>query len=181
MSANAKKDIQDEKELFSRMLEYFQYNFEQEKSKTTHLNNTAKIYLTFQTFSLAAVFLKLNTEEHVAFFFDNLNTKNIILLLSVFLSILSIIISFIYTINELKIRRFERLCNPKDYIDKIDSRQLKTEHRVLSLMIADFAVATDRNYLTNQEKSKCLLKAFYYYIFGIILLIFSWFFSIFNF
>lgn len=73
------------------------------------------------------------------------------------MSIASFLLSSIFTVLVYKVRSFERPRDPKLAVSSTVS--MKTEEDVLSSIIADFAVATERNHEINNKKARHLSMA----------------------
>jgi hypothetical protein len=162
----------DSIDFYLRLVDYTKYLYEEEKERTLQLNSVMKIYLTILTFTLGAIIFKFYD------FKELLNSMNInhsdkyqfFWILS-YLSILMIFISFFTTISVVKIRRFERLCSPKNFVK--EATKVKNEIKLLSLINANYVVATERNWVVNQKKAKFLTYSLLSYFIGMFLFVFA--------
>jgi len=150
-----------------RLVEYTKYLYEEEKDRTANFHNIMKTYLAIQTFTIGVVIIKIaNIKEILELLKFSpgypLNFSFILLFLSLFF----IFLSFIFTIFVLKIRKFERLCSPKEFI--AETIKFEKEYKLLSAINANYVVATERNYGINQKKAKYLTCALILYISGLI-------------
>ena len=165
---------QIDRDILVRLLEYCKYLYEAEKERTSNLNNSVKVYIAFLTFILSVgAFKTLSIEKLVSL----LKKASVDRTFAVFgialfaLSVLSLFISFVFTILILRIWRFERLSNP--LVTAIRSVYMETENELLSALIANYIVASNRNHNINDQKAKLLSYALFSLIIGLALLVIS--------
>jgi hypothetical protein len=149
-----------------RSLEYCKYLYEEEDKRTNSLNNTVKAYFTVLTFTIGLLSFKAGSLKDANLQVSKPSIDSIVLLgISLFLLFLSLILSILV----LKMRKYERLTDPERVF--IKAQFLKTEGDFINSMMADFSVATNRNYTMNQQKVKLLIYALIFYLAGIIFLL----------
>ncbi len=158
---NYNDKILENKAISIRLLEYCKYLYEDENAKGDRLNGITKIYLSFVTFTFGICILKSANIKQIIISNNELFVVKPIFITSSTL----ILISFFFTILAVKIRGYERLCKPAKTMIKADS--IKYEEELIKDIIADYSVATERNYIMNQKKGKLLRYAMAFYVFGL--------------
>jgi hypothetical protein len=135
--------------------------YSEEKERTNRLNDAVKVYLGFTSFIIGLGVLKVVTADDIAFLFKQPNslatTASYLKAIGVILFCLSFVlfaISALFTILVLKVWQFERLCDPEQLVVKAVT--MEGEPALLSTMIADFAIAANRNYEVNEKKARLL-------------------------
>lgn len=158
------------RDLLVRQYEYFQYLFEQEQKRAASIVNGAKVYIAFLVFILGSIFLKAITPEKILALFINSSIESWVRFLAVSLIILSAIALFaavLFTILVLKVWFYDRLCDPIDRFE--ETLTMRAELEVLSKSICDFAVATSRNNLINNQRAEYLTRGINCLIIGAVL------------
>lgn len=158
------------RELLVRQYEYFQYLFEQEQKRAASIANGAKVYITFLIFILGSIFLKVITPEKILALFTNSSIESWIKYLAMTLIILSVVVlaaAVLFTILVLKVWFYDRLCDPIERFE--ETLIMRTELEVLSKSMCDFAVATSRNNLINNQRAEYLTRGLNCLIIGAVL------------
>lgn len=163
----------DHDNILRSTLEYSKYLYEEENDRRDRLNNAVKVYLGFLTFilgvgvvklvSFGELILLLNTRMYQA-----LSNTGFVLL---GLSLMFLIVSFVFTIRVLKMWPYERLCDPRTMAVK--SVFLENNRQFLESMISDYVAACNVNYNINNEKSMLLTRALSMLIIGLIMFVTS--------
>ncbi len=153
-----------------RAHDYFQYTYELELGRTGALNETTKRYFLFQasTFTAVLAVLKWYTPDPTGGDAWNSPGPHIGLWFLAVAFIL-LLMSFLFTIMVMHIRRFERLSDPSVFVREIAAAS--NEADVLESIIANYVVATGRNFTINQAKAKWLARAFASYLGGAVCLL----------
>jgi hypothetical protein len=147
--------------------------YEEEKQRSDHLNSATNTYLVFITFAFTFTaglinFLHISTG---VIFSKSISLIQSLVLMGISLALLLIILSLILTILVVKIRRFERLCNPKDFA--VEMANIEDEYEILTSITSHYIVATERNHLVNNDKARLLGYGLQAYIIGFMILIVS--------
>lgn len=155
----------------NRLLDYSKYLYEQENQRNEKLTSVTNIYLVVITFAfsfMSGLLSLISPSSETALF--NLNiSKNPVLYIGLGVAVVLILLSLIFTLLVVKVRSFERLCNPKDYVT--EAEHFKTEQELVGSMIAHYVVATERNFLVNNKKAAHLANALQSYVFGFVILL----------
>ncbi len=158
-----------------RLLEHCKYVYEEEKERRDLLNNTTRIYLTAFGFSIGVTVIKIGSIEKIPGLIRSISETSplvgnvigdvatVILYGTVFL----FFTAFICTILAVRMWKRERLCDPEKLLPFSLSMEKETE--LLSTIIADYVVATQRNYCINEKKARLLSKALLFFISAITL------------
>jgi hypothetical protein len=153
-----------------RLLDYSKYLYEEEKQRNEKLNSATNTYLVVITFAFtfsASLLSWLSPKVDDLSTFRN-DKLQLLFLLCFGVSILILLLSLIFTMLVVKTRQFERLCDPVDFASKASSLN---EEELISSIISNFVVATDRNFLINNKKARFLSLGLQTYIIGFILLL----------
>lgn len=160
-------------EILSRLAEYCKYLYEEEKQRTERLERKVNVFTVALGGSFVAVLLKLPSERILSFT-DISQPTAIVVCIPFAISLLFFILSSFYTFLVYKVRKFERLSNPKEMAKKVQS--MRKEVEFLSAMIADYTVATNKNHDINENKARylsyallCLLGALLFIIIYVLL------------
>ncbi|RJP46348.1 MAG: hypothetical protein C4583_19045 [Anaerolineaceae bacterium] len=156
-----------------RLLDYSKYLYEQENQRNEKLTFATNIYLVVITFAftfLAGLLSWLFPESGNSSLIAD-HRFQVALWVCFGISIVSILLSLIFTLLVVKVRSFERLCNPKEFV--VEADYFETEERLIGSIISHYVVATERNFLVNNKKAKYLAYGLQTYIFGFILLLFA--------
>lgn len=151
------------------LLNYARYLYENELARTDKLNDTSKTYIVFisSTFTVLLAGLTWIGFDQFAKQIDIASSFRNVALLAVFAaSITFLVLSFIFVVLSVKIRSFERLCEPLDFLGHSENNH---PDAVKKDMMANFAVATTRNYDVNQSKARWLFRALMMYLFAFVL------------
>jgi hypothetical protein len=156
-----------------RLHDYFKYLYEEEKHRTEHLNSATNTYLVFITFAFTFTVGLFNWlyPQVDAMFFGKITIIQSILLAGLIISIVLIIVSLVFTILVVKVRRFERLCIPKEFAKEASG--MVGENEIINSITSHFIVAVEKNYQVNNAKAKFLAYGLRTYIFGFLLLLIS--------
>lgn len=168
--ANPKQKIQD-LSILNHLLNYSKTLHEQENQRNDKLTNVTNIYLVVITFAFTLLLGVLSLISPTA---GNMLQKlsmvfQVILFGGLGVSVLLILTSLFFTMRVVKVRAFERLCNPKEFI--IEASSIKSEEEVVSAIISHYVVATERNFIINNKKARFLDYGLQAYIFGFIILL----------
>lgn len=156
-----------------RLHDYFKYMYEEERHRSEKLNSASNTYLVFITFAFTFTTGLLNWTGNP---FGDLLSKNATLIQSILLvvvcfALILIFMSLILTILVVKVYRFERLCNPKDFA--VETADINDESLILTSIISHYIVATERNYKVNNTKANFLSYGLKAYVIGFTLLVIS--------
>lgn len=158
------KILNQDRNFLLRLTEYFKYIYEEENKRRDILNNTTKIYLGAFAFVVGIGIAKIETMEKltsmVKILSDSIPGGHYVSLLGTFLFIFSAIlffVSFVFTMLVVKMWKRERLCDPQEFVFR--AMAMSNENRLLSAIIADYVVATNRNHWINEQKAKLLSQA----------------------
>lgn len=168
-----------DKGVLEKLVEYCKYLYEEEKARTIGLNNAVKVYIAFLTITLGMGVFGVLPVERISILLNGTSIDSTYKYVKVsgvvlfYVSVLLFFSSFIFTILVLKVWKFERLCNPKQ--TALKSVFIETENKMLSVIIADYVIAANRNYEINEKKAKLLSKALFSLVGGLILFSISWF------
>lgn len=159
--------------ILKHLLDYSKVLHEQENQRNDKLTSVTNIYLVVITFAftllLGGASLVFPTTESTL---SNLGGRyQVMLFVGLGISILLFLMSLFFTILVVKVRSFERLCNPKEFI--IEASAIKSEEEVVSAIISHYVVATERNFLVNNRKAKFLAYGLQTYIIGFSVLLFT--------
>ncbi len=157
--------------VLKHLLDYSKTLHEQENQRNDKLTNVTNIYLVVITFALTLLLGVLSLISPTAgTLLVNLSGEfRIILFCGLGVAVLLILSSLFFTMLVVKVRAFERLCNPKEFI--IEASTIQTEEEVISEIISHYVVATERNFITNNTKARLLTYGFQSYIFGFVILV----------
>jgi len=140
--------------------------YNEEKKREEILNNRAKIYLSLLTFILGALFFKIELIETI------ITTKNItelcfwIQFILYIFTMLCFVIALLFVFLSIRIMKFEFICDPeKDIIKKITD-EMTADDFLLKRSI-DYAVARNRNSITNNKKASLLTIAIFFILAGL--------------
>ena len=162
-----------DKEFLEKLLDYCKFSYNEEKERRETLDKTMRIYLTALGFAIGVVILKLTSIEKIsALIQENSGLgQNTQLLFNAFFIVAMILfsMSFIFTLLVVKMWNRERLCDPEYFVTKAAS--METINSLLSDIIADYAVAANRNHTVNEKKALFLSRALYLFLAS--LLVFS--------
>ena len=171
---NQQADIfSTDKEFLEQLLDYCQYLYEEEKERRDILNKTMQIYLGALGFAIGVVILKLTSIDKILALIQKAsihgqNIQSIVITLFV-VSAMLFVFSFISTLLVVKMWKRERPSDPESLVTK--SASMESINTLLSTIIADYAVAANRNHNVNEQKALLLCKALYLFLAS--LLIFS--------
>lgn len=160
---------------YTRLLTYCSYLYEEEKDRRDSLNNTSKIYMAAQLFVLTVIGTKFIESKEVYAFTDSLktitNTTPVIghgLYVILVGSIVLFLVSFVLAVLVNKMWDRERLNDPEKVLYLID--QYSTENTLIAKIIADYAVASNRNHRINDFKASLLRYSLSAFMISILLL-----------
>lgn len=163
-----KKTDENDFAIILRQKEYFQYLFEQEQKRSNSIISGAKVYIGFLVFIIGSIFLKVISVEDIDKLFNNIINPylKIIVIFLLILSVISLLISIIFTILVLKVWSYERLCNP---IERFKETILMTkEYEVISKCLSDFAITVNRNNQINNTRARYLSFALAFLLAGLL-------------
>ncbi|ETX02693.1 MAG: hypothetical protein ETSY2_35035 [Candidatus Entotheonella gemina] len=164
-----------DKSFYSRLNDYYKYLYEEEKEITSYLNDKAKTYLIFLTFTFTSILgavkifqpiISINQTELV----ENTLITNIVLF-SFGISFFSFMISFVFTILALRLRKYEMLYDAEHFYEK--ALLMRNENELLQSIISNYVVSTKRDFEVNERRASLLYNALDSYIIGLILLVIS--------
>ena len=163
--------ISEDKEFLEKLLDYCKYLYEGEKERRDVLNKTMRIYLAALGFAIGVVILKLTNIDKISALIQETsvhgqNIQIIIIALFVVAAIL-FVLSFIFTLLVVKMWDRERLCDPESFVTK--SASMETINTLLSSVIADYAVAANRNHNINEKKALLLSRALYSFLTSVLI------------
>ena len=171
-----------ERDLYVRLHDYCRHMYEEEKDRSQRLNDAVKVYLGFTSFIVGIGALKLVTVDQLAALFKVQALPVAAAVLSTRIGTMLFFVSFalfaasaVCTILVLKVWRFERLCDPEHLV--VRTAIMESEMDLLSSMVADYAVAANRNYEVNERKAKLLSYGLLFLMCAVLLFGCSWFFA----
>jgi hypothetical protein len=159
--------------VLKHLLDYSKNLHEQENQRNDKLTSVTNIYLVVITFAFTLLLgvLSLISPSAVNMLLKLSGDFQIVLFGGLGISVFLLLMSLIFTVLVVKVRSFERLCNPKEFV--IEASIIKSEEEVISAIISHYVVATERNFLVNNKKAKYLSYALQSYIAGFIFLVFA--------
>ncbi len=160
-----------DKNALVRLLDYSKYLYEEEKQRNEKLSSNTNTYLVVITFAFTF------SAGLLGWLFPNVNSLpagsnskvQLILLLGLGVSILILLLSLVLTMLVVKVRQFERLCDPKDFA--VRASKMRREDELISSMIANYVVATERNFVMDNRKARFLAAGLQAYLIGFVLLL----------
>ena len=161
---------QVDRDILNRLAEYCKYLYEEENERTERIEKKLNVFAVALGGSVVGVLLKLSVEKK----YSELNIGDLQGLLITILFVTSVVfflISSLFTFFVYKVRKFERLSDPKRMAEKTMS--MKTESDLLCAIIADYTVATNRNHEINDKKVRHLSYALLSLLAAVILFIIS--------
>jgi len=171
--------LPNDKDLLSRLLEYVKYLYEEENERRDVLNNTTKIFLGTYAFVVGVGLIKIIAIENLPPILLYISNGPIggkyIAFVATAMFLLSgglFCASFLFTVLVVKIWKRERLCDPQQFVFR--SMQMSDEPRLLSAIVADFVVATNRNHRINEQKARLLSKALFSFVSAFIVFTVTW-------
>ncbi len=170
--ANPRQKKQD-LSILNHLLSYSKTLHEQENQRNDKLTNVTNIYLVVITFAFTLLLgvLSLISPTAGSMLLKLSKEFQIVLFGGLGVSVLLILMSLIFTMLVLKVRSFERLCNPKEFI--VEASSMKSEEEVVGAIISHYVVATERNFLINNRKARFLAYGLQTYIIGFAILLFT--------
>ena len=153
---NEKQFLKTDREILNHLAEYCKYLYEEEKQRTERLERKVNVFAVALGGSFVAVFLKLPVGK-MKYDLDVSQPQGLIIAILLAVSLLLFILSSLFTFLVYKIREFERLSDPKKMAIKTQS--MTHEIDMLSAMIADYTVATNKNHVINNNKARHLSYA----------------------
>lgn len=149
---------------------YCKYLYEEEKDRTDKINSATNTYLAFITFAFSfgsglLGWLSTNIPTPV---FSITSPGKLIAISMLFIAVIFLVISLVFTVLVVKVRNFERLCEPEEFVS--EAMNYSEMDDLLSLMLSNYVVALDRNYLVNNEKTQFLTRGLVTYLIGILLM-----------
>ena len=144
---------QTDRVILNQLAEYCKYLYEEEKYRTERLERKVNVFAVALGGSFVAVFLKLPVGKMPSIL-DVSQLQGFIVTILFSISLLLFVLSSVFTFLVYKVREFERLSDPKKMAFKTQS--MKDEVEILSAMIADYTVATNKNHKINEVKARHL-------------------------
>lgn len=161
-------------EILKRLVEYCRYLYEEEKQRTERIERKVNVFTVALGGGFVALLLK-SPSERILSFIDFSQPTALLACIPFAISLLLFILSSFYTFLVYKVRKFERLSNPKEMATRAQS--MADEAELLSAIIADYTVATNKNHDINENKAHhlsyallCLLVALFFIVISVLLL-----------
>lgn len=153
----------EDKEFLEKLLDYCKFVYVEEKARADNLNKTMRIYLAALGFAIGVVILNLTSIDKISALIQETSVhgqtiQTTVIALFIVAAIL-FVISFISTLLVVKMWDRERPCDPELFVTK--STSIDTINTLLSAIIADYAVAANRNHKINGKKALLLSRALY--------------------
>lgn len=151
------------------LLDYSLYLYENELHRTTDLNATSKTYIVFisSTFTALLAGLTWVGTDYFVQQIERIGDPLHLMVFALFLSsIFVLVLAFIFVVLSVKIRSFERLCDPIDFLNKSEQQDMDLNKKDIT---ANYIVATSRNYTVNNQKSRWLFRGLITYLLALIL------------
>jgi hypothetical protein len=128
--------------------DFFKYLYDEEAKRYVLLDGKAKLYITIVTFYLGAIAFK---------FKDVLEFTISISYAKWLYSAIALVLvgALLCTVNAVRVRLFEGVADPEEIIRKLGDNP-PTDDDFRDDRIADFAVATNKNYAQNNRIAKSL-------------------------
>lgn len=165
------KEITEDTSSLARLLDYFKYLYEQENHRSEKLNASTNTYLVAITFAFTFLVGLLGwmfpKESGPLIPLDS--TIQALLAACAGVAILLILASLIFTMLVVKVRPFERLCDPVKFAGQ--TSDIRDEADLMRAMISHYVVATDRNFQLDNQKARLLSYALQTFIVGFVLLL----------
>lgn len=172
-NSGEQEPAQSQCEILNRLADYCKYLYEEEKQRTERLERKVNVFTVALGGGFVAVLLKLPSER-IFSFTDFSQPTALVVCIPFAISLLLFLLSSFYTFLVYKVRKFERLSNPKEMARKAQS--MTDEAEFLSALIADYTVATNKNHDINENKARhlsyallCLLGALLFIIISVLL------------
>lgn len=151
------------------MLEYSRYLYENELARTDKLNDTSKTFILFisSTFTVLLAGLTWVGVDVLSKQTDTIYNPANLAAASLFLvSVLALVLAFVFVVLSVKIRSFERLCDPLQFVSANGD---KSTDLIKKDITANYTVATARNYKVNARKAWWLFNALFAYLAALVL------------
>lgn len=157
--------------ILKHLLDYSKYLHEQEDQRNDKLTGVTNIYLVVITFAFTLLLgiISLISPTMEESLLGIRQGYQIALLIGLGAAVVLILASLFFTMLVVKVRSFERLCNPKEFI--LEASNIKSEEAVISAVISHYVVSTERNFLVNNRKAMYLALALQSYILGFVILL----------
>jgi hypothetical protein len=149
---------------------YFKYLYEEEKDRTDKINSATNTYLVFITFafSFGSGFLGWFSSNISPSIFSFSSPGRIIAIAIFGIAVIFLVISLVFTVLVVKVRNFERLCDPEEFAK--EAMNYSGLDDLFGLIIANYIVALDRNFLVNNKKTRYLTRGLVTYLVGLLLM-----------
>lgn len=146
--------------LLVRLEEYSRRMYEEENDRTSRLNGASRNL--FLILAATVAFLGAVAEWLLPRPADELPTSGgwLLVVLLMIASLLALA-SFVCILFALRVRTFERLCDPFNLATR--SLFFQSEDEVLAVMISDQLIASGRNHRVNETKAGMLSRAYLFY------------------
>jgi hypothetical protein len=143
-------------EVLDRLAEYCQYLYEEEKSRTERIERKMHVFAVALGATVVVMLgclpLSKLSDASVA-----AGAPRVIVAVPLAICIALLALCTVYIFRVYKVQRFERLTDPK--IATVRAMSMRTKSELLSSIIADYAVATNRNHEINERKAEDLSRA----------------------
>ena len=164
-------EITQDKGSLVRLLDYFKYLYEQENHRSEKLNASTNTYLVAITFAftfLVGLLGWMFPKESGPLAPLN-GPVQVLMLVCIGIAVLLILLSLIFTMLVVKVRPFERLCDPAEFAEQ--TKSIRDEADLMRAIISHFVVATDRNFQLDNEKARFLAYGLQSFVAGFVLLL----------
>ncbi|MEW6609535.1 MAG: hypothetical protein AB1414_19175 [bacterium] len=147
---------QIDRNILDRLADYCKYLYEEEKERTERIEKKVNIFAIALGGSLIGVLLKFPIWKA----YSEINVddnQGVLITILVITSIILFLLSSLFSFFVYKVRKFERLTDPKKMAEK--TILMENESDILSTIIADYTIATNRNHEINNKKVRHLSYA----------------------
>jgi len=156
--------------LLAKQQDYFLFLFEQEQKRALSIITGAKVYIAFLVFIVGSIFLKVIPVDNIVLLFtiEGISGFGKVMGLGLaLLSLLTLTVAIILSITVMKVWSYDRLCDPIERFT--ETLIMKSEIEVLSKILSDLSIATNRNNIINNMRARRLTLALGWLLSGTIL------------
>lgn len=171
--------LTQDKALLSQLAAYVKYLYEEENNRRDVLNKTTKLFLGGFAVVVSIGFTRLSAIEALPTTVARLTrivpggTYLALFAGTLLLAVAALFCaSFIFTVLVLKMWKWERLCDPQQFVFR--AMTMSSHSRLLSAIVADYVVAGNRNHKINEQKARLLSKALISFISSFVMFVSAW-------
>ena len=143
-------------DVLKRLVEYCKYLYEEEKSRTERIEHKMNVFGVALGTSVVVILgclplARMSDASKIP------GIWRIVLAVPLGICIFLLVLCALYVFRVYRVQRFERLSDPREM--SIRAMSMNTKSEILSAIIADYAVATNRNHEINEGKADDLSRA----------------------